>query len=107
MGESGAPHSEEAQAKYQSVVQSARDAMTTVIVPNLCENGCGKPTWNGKPNEFCSNACRLEKQAEMAAKSGANCDGPGCFKPNWDGKKDPELGVGFCSLDCFEDYFIM
>jgi len=53
--------------------------------------GCGKPSWNGDPNEFCGKTCKV--QAGGGA-GGAPCPG-GCGKPSWNG-----LPNEYCSRAC-------
>lgn len=55
--------------------------------------GCGKPTWNGKPNDYCGRACRAAG-AGAAPAGGAStvCLVPGCGKPTWNGKTNEYCG---------------
>lgn len=55
-----------------------------------CKFGCGKPSWNGQADEFCSTGCKtlfVEMQAKL-------CLG-GCGKPSWNMKEDE-----WCSSAC-------
>jgi len=87
----------------------------------VCLNpGCGKPSWNGEPGEYCSIDCRdavppkckrpgcphpslvsLDEQVDeycgMACKNKSTiCLKSGCHKPSWNGRPK-----GFCSLACY------
>lgn len=55
--------------------------------------GCGKPTWNGKPNEYCSKLCKDTGPA--AAAPALSCARPGCGKPTFNGQPNE-----FCSRGC-------
>jgi len=61
--------------------------------------GCGKPTWNGTPGEYCSHSCKgaTGKAAGSPTVSGkaAMCNRPGCGKPSWNGQPSE-----FCSKTC-------
>merc|ERR1712217_947146 len=81
---------------------------TNVIVPNLCENGCARPTWDGKKEKetglgFCSLDCyedyyiMQENQKAGSVCGAAPCNRPGCQNPSYSG--DPG---DFCSLECKE-----
>jgi len=50
--------------------------------------GCGKPTFNGKPGEYCSMSCKNSPQAPVCLK-------PGCGKPTFNGKPGEH-----CSMSC-------
>lgn len=50
--------------------------------------GCGKPTWNGQPNQFCGKTCKA------IGKGDTNC-AAGCGKPSWNG-----MPGEFCSKAC-------
>jgi len=58
-------------------------------MPSICAApGCGKPSWNGMPGEYCSRSCR-------PSDGQAACPAPGCGKPSWNGKPGE-----FCSRSC-------
>jgi len=70
--------------------------------------GCGKPTWNGQPNEYCTKQCMMSGPALLAplddlAVSGgsspaagpAPCANPGCTQASWNGQPGE-----FCSKSC-------
>lgn len=108
--ENGAPATQEQGMKWQAFVQSATDAVKAKLptpLASMCRGSCGKPTWNGQPNEFCSRTCRTQNQAKaakggdfmpgapVAGGGGALCLTPGCGKSAWNGKPG-----GHCSIGC-------
>mmetsp|Transcript_128560 Transcript_128560/g.357896 ORF Transcript_128560/g.357896 Transcript_128560/m.357896 type:complete len:343 (-) Transcript_128560:167-1195(-) len=59
---------------------------------NICiRPGCGKPSFNGRPGEYCSRTCR----DAGVAPGGALCVRLGCGKPSWNG-----LTNEFCGRTC-------
>mmetsp|Transcript_92016 Transcript_92016/g.168756 ORF Transcript_92016/g.168756 Transcript_92016/m.168756 type:complete len:801 (-) Transcript_92016:19-2421(-) len=57
-----------------------------VVKRPLCARPeCMRPTFNGKPGEYCSKSCRYQPI----------CLTPGCGKPTWNGRPN-----GFCSKEC-------
>jgi len=83
--------------------------------------GCGKATWNGQPNEYCSKVCKTSRfvgtwgPASWAGSSSApigvgggvggfsaagtyTCRKPGCNKPTWNGQPGE-----YCSKGCRTD----
>merc|ERR1711957_958399 len=69
------------------------------VGPVCVKPGCGKPTWNGKSDEYCSKPCRESATTSAAPIStvGPVCVKPGCGKPAWNGKSDE-----YCSKPCRE-----
>ncbi|CAJ1386246.1 unnamed protein product [Effrenium voratum] len=82
--------------------------------------GCSKPTWNGKPDEYCSKKCRdrraLSSGAVRHGSAAASHEGvgeancrraaptptclrSGCTNPTWNGKSEE-----FCSRRCQHAY---
>lgn len=60
--------------------------------------GCGKPTWNGLPNQYCGVPCKQQDEASLppaGLPAGPNMCKAGCGEPTWDGQPD-----GFCSSAC-------
>jgi len=104
----GAPLNPEREQQWQDTVRSARQSLLgnlAMLMPqaaaapsssaspgkagafNVClKPRCGKPTWNGQPNEFCSKACRMSTNL---------CNRKGCGKPTFNG-----LPGEFCSKLC-------
>lgn len=39
--------------------------------PAFCQGGCGKPTWNGQPGEYCSRRCRNNAKAQQGSSFGS------------------------------------
>lgn len=72
---------------------------------------CGKPTWNGMPNEYCSKICKTSlfmssyNYSSFASGGGLfgsaaptrtyTCSKPGCGKPTWNGMPNE-----YCSRTC-------
>jgi len=61
--------------------------------PALCLARCGKPSWNGDPDEYCSVACR--QKGPQSRQANATCRAPGCNKQSWNG-----VAGGYCSNVC-------
>eukprot|EP00930_Biecheleria_cincta_P049287 TRINITY_DN34511_c0_g1_i1.p1 TRINITY_DN34511_c0_g1~~TRINITY_DN34511_c0_g1_i1.p1 ORF type:complete len:365 (-),score=34.58 TRINITY_DN34511_c0_g1_i1:84-1178(-) len=56
------------------------DTRTSCVRP-----GCGKPSWNGDPGQYCSKTCR-DQVASLCAR-------PGCGKPSWNGQPNEYCGT--------------
>jgi len=79
--------------------------LSSLRTPLCLKPGCGKPTWNGASNEYCSRKCRGEDQASILAAAGGGaatgyvqqylCLKPGCGKPTWNGAPNE-----YCSKAC-------
>lgn len=54
--------------------------------------GCGKPTWNGQPNEYCGRACKAAAATGAPATAAPVCLKPGCGKPTWNGLPNEYCG---------------
>eukprot|EP00971_Amphidinium_carterae_P127502 2526397-Amphidinium_carterae.1 len=59
----------------------------------LCISGCGKPTWNGMPGEYCTISCR--DKASSCPPTGSPLCVSGCGKPTWNGAPGE-----YCSKTC-------
>merc|ERR1711862_252858 len=53
----------------------------TVQLPICLRPDCGRTTWNGKPNGYCSRVCRDGGPVGVSI-----CLRPGCGRATWDGK---------------------
>jgi hypothetical protein len=56
---------------WQNTVRDACGATTAKFTPHSCQAKCGKPTYNGKPNEYCSRSCAKSAVAEKAVAESA------------------------------------
>lgn len=56
--DSGSPHNAACQQRWQSAVRGATQAVVAAVGKVCARPGCGKPSWNGRPNEYCSRTCR-------------------------------------------------
>jgi len=97
-----------APAGVQAVLESLDDSGTTTLLPPgrtvrtvtggtppattpssplyLCvKPGCSKQSWNGQPDEYCSQTHRREAQTQVQAFEYA-CALPGCDKASWNGQ---------------------
>jgi len=80
--------------EWQDAVQKACTLLTNALtstapVSHTCLLPlCGKPTWNGQANEYCSREHRQEAQAGGApsAGGGPECMRAACGKPTWNGQ---------------------
>jgi len=60
----------------------------------MCKNGCGKPTYNGKPGEKCGRGCVFVAPAPpYVPPGGAMCVNL-CGKPSYNGKAGEKCGRG-------------
>jgi len=121
-----------AEMQWRDTVKTARNALFEEIekmypgqqLPGggfACQKaGCGKPTWNGQPNEYCSKVCKTSmfmgtygnygpssyagpSFAPMGAGGGVGgfatgtytCRKAGCNKPTWNGQPGE-----YCSKGC-------
>lgn len=96
---------------------SRRRSMTEYSGAVCLNPGCGKPTWNGEPGEYCSVDCKEavppkckkpgcpnlsfnageDEYCSMDCKNKSTvCLKRGCYKNTWNGRPK-----GFCSLVCF------
>merc|ERR1712113_894159 len=82
---------------HTATTRPAVSAAGSTMLPQCQRPGCGKPTWNGQPNEFCSRSCKVSSPASSPATSIAAqlCKRPGCGKTSWNGKANE-----FCSRSC-------
>lgn len=102
--ETGAAKDEAKERQWQDIVRSARGCLVGHLAslapspgaapsvdpagpPYTCmKKSCGKPTWNGQPNEFCSKQCKSTTPL---------CSRSGCGKPTFNG-----LPGEYCSKLC-------
>jgi len=127
---SGAFRGPTGESQWRSTVHRARKALVDEIDKQYpgqqlptggfrCRKaGCGKPTYNGQPNDFCSKLCKTSKFMSyyssrptggggMGVMGGgffmgsstpsrpAICSKPGCGKPTWNGQPNE-----YCSRSC-------
>jgi len=106
----GKGYSNSMQEAWQNSVRAARHALVAKLqqqqprVAICVRAGCGKPTFNGKPGEYCSRSCRdadasqrpffgqLQQQQPSVQ---AICVRAGCGKPTFNGKPGE-----YCSKSC-------
>lgn len=68
-----------------------RRSLCAHVGENICKRpGCGKATWDGRPNGYCSKTCRDGVFTPVPT-----CLAAGCAKPTWNGRPN-----GYCSKDC-------
>jgi len=59
-------------------------------------SGCGKPSYNGKPGEYCGRTCRTRTlSSSFGSLGGSTCPAPACGKPSFDGKPG-----SYCGKSC-------
>jgi len=89
---------------WRNSVRAARNALMARLEQHtqVCERpGCGKPSFNGRPGEYCSKSCRQSTQGNNAYVSSgppmtaAVCLRPGCGKPTYNGQPNE-----YCSRSC-------
>mmetsp|Transcript_67820 Transcript_67820/g.201817 ORF Transcript_67820/g.201817 Transcript_67820/m.201817 type:complete len:292 (+) Transcript_67820:63-938(+) len=83
-----------------------RSAVAPAPSPICVRPGCGKPTWNGNPNEYCGRTCKNEGDGSTpdpgspvgqsrSTGSSHSCVKAGCGKPTWNGQPN-EYCSNFC-----------
>ena len=55
-------------------------AVSVPAAPVCLVAGCGKPTWNGSPNDYCSSRCKKNGGAPQASKTVVNKSGCRVFQ---------------------------
>jgi len=64
-----------------SLPTALEEASSMCILP-----GCTKPTFNGKPHEYCSRTHRQEGEGIASSAGAVVCATVGCQKPTWNGQ---------------------
>jgi len=65
----GNPRSDAGKKEWQATIQKACASLLNTLTssapgsPSCLLAGCGKPTWNGRSNEYCSNSHRQQAQS--------------------------------------------
>lgn len=121
---SGRPGSQDGDDAWRATVTAAGKALAnhlgaTASPASCLRHGCGKPSWNGQPNEYCGRSCKAGGSAPSQAPAPAaavprpaparapaaaapavnaeatKCMRPGCGKPSWN-----LVSNEYCSRGC-------